>query len=95
MYSHSNCAQFPGKIETADLTDSGIGKVILFLWKHPLETTQNKRVAKALIDTWSRPVFQISEKYTELSALEESEHLRQKKELKLKQLHSLILQTVS
>eukprot|EP01114_Cavostelium_apophysatum_P015510 TRINITY_DN4233_c0_g1_i4.p1 TRINITY_DN4233_c0_g1~~TRINITY_DN4233_c0_g1_i4.p1 ORF type:complete len:350 (+),score=136.21 TRINITY_DN4233_c0_g1_i4:1-1050(+) len=52
-----------GAIETEELKDSGIGKVIMFLSKHPNETPMNKNVAKQLIERWSRPIFGISEQY--------------------------------
>ncbi|KAK9834014.1 hypothetical protein WJX81_002979 [Elliptochloris bilobata] len=39
------------------LKRSGIGKVVLFLYKLPDETAANRRAAKALVEKWSRPIF--------------------------------------
>jgi transcription factor SPN1 len=36
-----------------ELTNSGIGKSIMALWKHPNESQPNKKIAKVLIDRYS------------------------------------------
>jgi transcription factor SPN1 len=51
----------------------------MFLYKHPLETKQNKKMAKFLIEKWSRPIFGISAKYQDLNYLEEESSIKQKK----------------
>lgn len=60
--------KFP-PIETEDLRDSGIGKVIMFLSKHPLESAPNKKAAQQLIERWSRPIFGISEKFKDMDTV--------------------------
>lgn len=44
------------------LRSSGIGKYIKLLTLHKRETKGNKRVALQLIEKWSRPIFQTSDK---------------------------------
>eukprot|EP01041_Mallomonas_annulata_P005900 gene5900-11910_t len=39
------------------LKRSGIGKVLLMLGKHPMETPANKRLIKEVVDKWCRPIF--------------------------------------
>jgi len=34
-----------------------VGKTILILRKHKLETNENKRILKAIMEKWSRPIF--------------------------------------
>lgn len=53
-------------VPTEDLKESGMGRSIMTLWKHPSETPQNKKAAKELIERWSRPIFGISERYRDL-----------------------------
>jgi len=40
------------------LKNSGLGRVVKFLSRSEEETGANKRLAKALVDEWSRPLFQ-------------------------------------
>jgi len=44
------------------LRSSGIGKYIKLLSLHKRETQENRRVALQLIEKWSRPIFQTSDK---------------------------------
>jgi len=37
------------------------------LWKHPDEEPKNKKLAQDLIEKWSRPLFNLSTSYAELS----------------------------
>ena len=39
------------------LRRSGIGKTILALKKHKLETVENKKILREIIEKWSRPIF--------------------------------------
>ncbi|KAK9810543.1 hypothetical protein WJX72_012470 [[Myrmecia] bisecta] len=40
------------------LKKSGLGKVVMFLFKLPDETPANRRIAKELVEKWSRPIFE-------------------------------------
>eukprot|EP01090_Pellita_catalonica_P018783 TRINITY_DN6175_c0_g1_i4.p1 TRINITY_DN6175_c0_g1~~TRINITY_DN6175_c0_g1_i4.p1 ORF type:complete len:575 (-),score=188.96 TRINITY_DN6175_c0_g1_i4:87-1811(-) len=61
------------KVGTNQLRDSGIGKVVMFLWKSKQETQRNKKIAESLIHKWSRPIFAISDNYAQLRLLEQEE----------------------
>jgi len=54
------------QIERDQLKNSGIGKAVMLLWKHPDETPKNKKVAQKIIEEWSRPIFGLSANYSEL-----------------------------
>ena len=47
-------------ITANDLRRSELGKVVMILFKHPDESPSVKRLAKDLIEQWSRPIFQKS-----------------------------------
>jgi len=68
-------------IENSHLKDSGIGKVVMFLWKHPNETKPNKKIAQSLIERWSRPIFGLSASYADLAENEENLHRPAKRPL--------------
>jgi len=44
------------------LRSSGIGKYVKLLTLHKKETAENRKVAVALVEKWSRPIFQTSDK---------------------------------
>jgi len=52
------------------LRRSGIGKAVMVLSKHRTESQPNKKICRALIQKWSRPIFAISSAYTQLEAFE-------------------------
>uniref|UniRef100_A0A5B6YQU3 TFIIS N-terminal domain-containing protein n=2 Tax=Davidia involucrata TaxID=16924 RepID=A0A5B6YQU3_DAVIN len=61
---------FPIDLEQYDrreqLKKSGLGKVIMFLSKSDEETTANKKLAKDLVDKWSRPIFNKSTRFEDM-----------------------------
>ncbi|KAJ6826752.1 protein IWS1-like protein 1-like [Iris pallida] len=63
-------ADFPIDLEQYDrreqLKKSGLGKVIMFLSKSDEETTSNRKLAKELVDKWSRPIFNKSTRFEDM-----------------------------
>ncbi|KAJ0051784.1 hypothetical protein Pint_03525 [Pistacia integerrima] len=61
---------FPIDLEQYDrreqLKKSGLGKVIMFLSKSDEETTSNRKLAKDLVDKWSRPIFNKSTRFEDM-----------------------------
>lgn len=53
------------------LKKSGLGKVIMFLSKSDEETTANRRLAKDLVDKWSRPIFNKSTRFEDMRNVDE------------------------
>ncbi|KAK1312915.1 hypothetical protein QJS10_CPA07g00175 [Acorus calamus] len=48
------------------LKKSGLGKVIMFLSRSDEETTSNRKLAKELVDKWSRPIFNKSTRFEDM-----------------------------
>ncbi|XWS08270.1 hypothetical protein CRYUN_Cryun41cG0065400 [Craigia yunnanensis] len=67
----------PIDIEQVDrreqLKKSGLGKVVMFLSKSDEEITANKKLAKDLIETWSRTIFNKSTRFSDLRNIEEND----------------------
>ncbi|KAK9676482.1 hypothetical protein RND81_11G079800 [Saponaria officinalis] len=53
------------------LKKSGLGKVIMFLSRSEEETTTNRKLAKELVDKWSRPIFNKSTRFEDMRNLDE------------------------
>lgn len=53
------------------LKKSGLGKVIMFLSRSDEETTSNRKLAKDLVDKWSRPIFNKSTRFEDMRNADE------------------------
>lgn len=66
---------FPIDLEQYDrkeqLKKSGLGKVIMFFSRSDEETTSNRKLAKELVDKWSRPIFNKSTRFEDLRSIDD------------------------
>ncbi|KAJ8774284.1 hypothetical protein K2173_009715 [Erythroxylum novogranatense] len=71
---------FPIDLEQYDrreqLKKSGLGKVIMFLSKSDEETTANRKLAKDLVDKWSRPIFNKSTRFEDMRNVDDDRAYR-------------------
>ncbi|GLU10644.1 hypothetical protein SLE2022_274300 [Rubroshorea leprosula] len=68
-------SDFPIDLDQHDrreqLKRSGLGKVIMFLSKSDEETTSNRKLAKDLVDKWSRPIFNKSTRFEDMRNIDD------------------------
>ncbi|GMH79769.1 hypothetical protein TL16_g08268, partial [Triparma laevis f. inornata] len=63
-------------VNNGDLKRSGLGRIVMGLFKHKDETKEMKKIEKSLIEQWSRPIFNKSGNYRDLEGAD-NRRLRQ------------------
>mmetsp|Transcript_12181 Transcript_12181/g.17355 ORF Transcript_12181/g.17355 Transcript_12181/m.17355 type:complete len:605 (-) Transcript_12181:148-1962(-) len=59
--------------QDALLDSDGLGKLIMSCFRHPKESTENKRLLQNLVQKWARPMFGISTNYKKLAEYEQED----------------------